>query len=229
MNNILILGDGLLGSEIHSQTQWPFLSRKHDHFDFNNLYIYQEWLMPFDTILNCIGYTNTYDKNRDLHWKTNYESVCNLVDFCNLSNKKLVQISTDYVYADSISPASEEDIPVHAKNWYSYTKLLADGYVQLRSRNYLLIRTSFKPKPFPYLRALVNQVGNFDYVDKISAMIIKLIEKNKQGVFNVGTKRKTIYELACQTNEDVEPLFGFLDESMPTNITMDLRKLNENI
>ena len=33
--------------------------------------------------------------------------------------------------------ASENDIPIHGNNWYSYTKLLADAYIELKSKNYL--------------------------------------------------------------------------------------------
>jgi len=225
--NCLILGDGLLGSEIQAQTRWPYISRKSNGFDFNNLYLYEDYLDPYQTILNCIGHTDTYSKERELHWKTNYISVCYLTDYCRKHKKKLIHISSDYIYANSNKPSSEDSVPVHAENWYSYTKLLGDAYVQGFSEDYLLIRTSFKPKPFPYEKALVNQIGNFDYVDKISEIIIGLINEGKSGVYNVGTKRKTIYELAVKTNPDVEPWFGSIDDTMPYNITMDLRKLNE--
>ena len=35
-NNIAILGDGLLGSEIHSQTGWDLISRKKDGLDITD-------------------------------------------------------------------------------------------------------------------------------------------------------------------------------------------------
>ena len=44
-------------------------------------------------------------------------------------NKKLLQFSSDYVYGNSVSNASEEDVPVHAKTWYSYSKLISDAYL----------------------------------------------------------------------------------------------------
>jgi len=34
---IIILGDGLLGSEINKQTNWEILSRKKTNFDINDL------------------------------------------------------------------------------------------------------------------------------------------------------------------------------------------------
>ena len=33
---IVVLGDGLLGSELVKQTGWDYISRKKDNFDINN-------------------------------------------------------------------------------------------------------------------------------------------------------------------------------------------------
>ena len=151
----------------------------------------------------------------------------NLVDWCNENNKKIVHISTDYIYSNSVSNASEDDVPVSNKTWYAYTKLLGDAYVQARAKDYLLIRTSFKPSPFPYPEAIITQIGNFDYVNKISELIIKLINKNAVGVFNVGTKRKTIYDLAVQTNADIRGAFRVLNKEMPRDITMNVSKMEK--
>jgi dTDP-4-dehydrorhamnose reductase len=56
---------------------------------------------------------------------------------------KLVHLLT-YLYSGSVSNASESDVPVHCNNWYGYTKLLADGLVQLESNNYLICRCTHK-------------------------------------------------------------------------------------
>lgn len=240
MNKKLVLGDGLLGSEIVKQTGWDYISRKKDGFDITK---FKEWnffldmikcvdeMLDTDIIINCIGYTNTYDPKPNKSIEINYKSVIELVDFCNLCEKKLVHISTDYIYGFSESEAKETDVPVHARNWYSYSKLLADAYVQYFCNDYLLIRTSFKPKPFPYENAIITQKGNFDYVDDIAKLIIQLIEKDASGIYNVGTEIKTIYELALET-KNVEKTNKLLDPSMPTDITMNLEKmrnkLNEN-
>jgi dTDP-4-dehydrorhamnose reductase len=226
-NNILVLGDGLLATEIIKQRNWSQISRKVNDFDITDIYSNDFMLEGYDTNVNCIGFKDTYSNDFDQHWKVNYEGVASLVDNCNFNSQKIVQISTDYLYSGSKDNASETDVPVHCQNYYGYTKLLADGYVQLKAENYLLIRTSFKPRPFPYQKALVSQFGNFDYVDVIAKMIIDLIEKDAEGVYNVGTERKSIYDLARQTRLDVEPLFGKLHPSMPMEVSMNLDKLHE--
>ena len=93
--------------------------------------------MNYNEIIKCIAHTDTYDKSRNLHWNINYKAVSDLVEICNKYNKKLIHISSDYVYSNSNPGSSEGDVPVHCNNWYGYTKLLGDAHVQLKSNNYL--------------------------------------------------------------------------------------------
>jgi dTDP-4-dehydrorhamnose reductase len=217
---VLVLGDGLLGNEIVNQTGWDFVSRKKHGFSIKNFdnFITKE----YDVVLNCIANTNTYSEDRESHWEVNCVFVDKLIDFCNRENKKLVHISTDYIYTNSVENASEDDVPVHCNNWYGYTKLVSDSIVQIRSNNYLIIRCTHKPKPFPYSDGWIDQVGNFDYVDTISSIIINLIKKDLKGVYNVGTKTKTMYELAKIT-KDVKGVKS--PNKTPKNTSMNLNKL----
>lgn len=222
---MIIIGDGLLGSNIKKITNWDLISRKKDNIDFTDLNTYIHLIESHNQIFNCVGFTDTYSEDKETHWKVNYESVANLVDYCNSTNKKIIHISTDYIYSNSKLNASENDVPVHCANWYGYTKLLSDGYIQLKSKNYLLIRCSFKPNPFPYENVVIQQ-GNFDYVDVISKLIIELINKNANGIYNVGTEVKTMYDLANRTKK-VKILDKKIHETMPTDISMDCLKLNK--
>lgn len=224
---VVILGDGLLGSYLKDKTQWDFISRKKDRIDFSNLDSYSSKLEEYDVVVNCIANTDTYSEDKNLHWEINYEGVANLIDFCNSSNKKIIHISTDYIYTFSKENASENDVPVHSRNWYGYTKLLGEGYVLLRAKNYLVIRTTQKKTPFTYPKAYINQVGNFDYVDKIGDLIIRLIESGATGIYNVGTDKKSMYDLALQTNDKVVATMDLFDPTTPTNLTMDLSKMKK--
>lgn len=227
INDVLILGNGLLGSEIQEITGWDYISRKKDGIEFNDPNSYAEFLGGYSIVLNCIAYTNTYSEERLLHWKTNYESVMNLVEIVNKNRQKLIHISTDYIYCYSKEFATEKDVPVHAENWYSYTKLLGDAHVQATCKNYLIIRTSFKPKPFPYSKGVTTQTGNFDYVDIISELIVKLIEKGASGIYNVGTSLKSMYDLATETKPDIKPSDEKIHETMPEDISMNIDKLTK--
>ena len=233
----LILGDGLLGKELYKQTGWDYVSRKKTGFDItkpetflNNLtdvYDGCDVAIKYTAIINCIACTDTYSNNKESHWNTNYVGVDNLIKFCNKWNIKLIHISTDYIYAYSKDDASELDVPVHCKNWYAYTKLLADGYIQLKSKKYLLIRSTHKEEPFKHETAWINQVGNFDYVSKISSLMITLIDNNAYGVYNVGTELKTMYDLAKMTKDTVIPVNKRFHSTMPSDVTINLDKLKK--
>tara|TARA_Y100001963_G_scaffold144970_1_gene217867 strand:- start:372 stop:1070 length:699 start_codon:yes stop_codon:yes gene_type:complete len=223
--NKLILGYGLLGSELVKKTGWDYISRKKDGIDFTDFSSYRDFIKDYDVIINCIAHTDTYSDDREKHWSINYEGVSTLVHLCNVLHKKLVHISTDFVYANSKSNVSENDVPVHCENWYGYTKLLGDGHVQLKSNDFLLLRGTHKKEPFPFEEGLINQIGNFDYVDKISDIIINLIEGNANGIYNVGTELKTTYDLAKRTKDDVISANKTFYTSQPVDVSMDLSKL----
>lgn len=230
--SIVVLGDGLLGTELVKQTSWDYISRKKNNFDIRDYKSYHKfflenyeasaWWTKYKTIVNCVANTDTYSTNKELHWDINYKSVIKLVDFCNKWGIKLVHISTDYVYTNSVSNASENDVPIHGNNWYSYTKLLGDSYVQLNENN-LVLRGTHKQKPFPYDRAWVDQIGNFDYVDVMASLIKQLIEKDATGLYNVGTELKTMFNLAGDVTPDFAPI------NVPKNVSMDVNKLKNVI
>jgi dTDP-4-dehydrorhamnose reductase len=219
----VIFGNGLLGGELAKQTQWDCISRKLSKIDICKPSSYEKYLHRYNEVINCIGYTDTSSTEREPSWSVNYVGVIDLVEMCNKYSVKLIQISTDYIYANSMRGKSEEDVPVHYSNWYTYSKLLADAYVQAKCNNYLLIRTSFKPSPFPWEGAWKDLRGNFDYVHVIAFLTRRLVEKKAQGIYNVGTKAKTMQQLAIQTRPECK---GILHESMPFDVTMDLTKQN---
>lgn len=233
-SKVLVLGDGQLGSELVKQTGWDYVSRKKDKFDINkvsslNNYVLQhfteigEVILKYNTIVNCIADTSTYSNDREPLWDINYKFAADLADYCNDMGIKLIHISTDHVYINSLSKATEETVPASGKNWYSYTKLVAEAYIQLRSKDYLIIRESHKPYPFPYEQAWRDQATNGDYTPKITRLIAKLINTDAKGIFNVGTEEKTWYNLTkheFNTKPVARPSFA------PEDVTMDLTKLN---
>ena len=93
------------------------------------------------------------------------------------------------------------------------------------SNDYLLFRTSFKPRPFPWDAAWSNLVGNFAYVDEIVPLMIDLINKNATGVYNIGKKEHSMYCLGKESNPEINSI---LKSEPPYDISMDLTKMNES-
>ena len=220
----LILGDGLLGSELVKQTGWDYISRKKNQ---KNLYELLEDIAESEanTVINCIGNTDTYSDDKDSMMDVNYKFVVELTMLLNNLGKKLVHISTDYVYSNSVQYAKETDVPIHNDTWYGYSKILSDGWVENFSNDYLLCRMTHKPKPFPYEKAWTNQIGNFDYVDNQAKRLVGLVNSDTKGIVNVGRETVSMYELAKQTKKDV--VRNECDYPVPQIITMNINKLKE--
>jgi len=136
---------------------------------------------------------------------TNVLGTINIIKYCQQFNKKLVFISTDYVFdgkkgnyvpEDSINPLSN----------YAKTKAAAELIVRTYP-NHLIIRTSFFGHTFPYDKAAVDQWSSKDYVDVIAPLILSSLKRNKNGIIHVGTKRTTTYEKAKRRKPDVEKVF----------------------
>jgi dTDP-4-dehydrorhamnose reductase len=219
---VIVLGKGKLGSEIVKQTGWDYLCRAEHEITIDN---FDEWktnLGEYNIIVNCIGNTDTYSDNKEKHWKANYELITFLAEYCDDNNKKLVHISTDYLYQNSVEDAKEDDEPMFEHTWYMFTKLLADEYLKKHVKNYLICRLSHKPYPFPYNSAWGDVMTNADYTPIISELVIKLINGNAEGLYNVGTDKKTIYDLAIRS-KNVEKILS--PPHIPKNTTMDISKM----
>jgi dTDP-4-dehydrorhamnose reductase len=225
---VLVLGDGLLGSELIKQTGWDYISRKKNDFNANKPeFIIFGGYDKYNVIINCIANTDTYSNDKESHMNVNVKFVQKLVDYCNFYNIKLVHISTDYLYAGSVINASENDVPVHCNTWYGYSKLIGDGIVQMYSEKHLICRCMHKKSPFTYKNAWIDQIGNFDYVENIASIIIEMVNKNLSGLYNVGTDLKTMYQLAIKTNPEVNPVFS--TDEVPKNISTNISKLNKDL
>jgi len=226
VSKVIVLGDGLLGSELVKQTGWDYVSRKKDKKDLFSL-LESVIFNDANVIVNCIGNTDTYSDDKESMMSINYRFVVQLVDELNLDSKKLIHVSTDYAYSNSVDNATEEDVPVHNATWYGYSKMLADGYIENFSDNYLICRMTHKAKPFPYKKAWKNQVGNFDYVDKQVERMVKLINEDASGIVNVGGEKTTMLELAYKTKQDIKS--NECNHPVPTNVTMNTNKMKSLI
>lgn len=222
MSKVVILGDGVLGTELESVTGWPVESRKKTSLDINNIEKLSNIIYENDIIVNCIAFTDSYGGTRDEHWKINYVFPSTLSNLCLIEDKKLVHISTEFVYANNEEPPTEEDIPLPDNSWYAYSKLLADEYISFTNTNALICRLLHKPNPFPYPNVW-NVKTSGDLVDKIAILVKELIEKDAVGIFNVGTGSKNLSELAPNA-KIIEP-----PAHVPKDTRMNLDKLESFI
>jgi dTDP-4-dehydrorhamnose reductase len=101
----------------------------------------------------------------------------------------------------------EEDPLGPPPNYYALSKLVAEEIARTADRC-LVIRTSFRPRQWPYPTAFTDVYTSQDYIDVIAPMIAEAVLHLEQIPFDtlhVATERKTIYDLARRRSPDVKP------------------------
>ena len=168
-------------------------------------------LEEFDVIVNCIAKSNTRfcEDNYKSAYFSNVEVPKRLNDFCLKSGKKYVHISTGCLYDINSQPQKETDFLVAHCN-YTLTKWFAEKELE-DNEDCLILRPRllFDDRNVPV--NLLNKIYNFnklcnelDSITSISVLktsILKLIEANASGVFNVACDGYTsMYEIAHELN-----------------------------
>lgn len=203
--------------DIRSKHPWEFIDKNLS--EFSNI----------DSIIHCAAYTNVprSETNRLIAIEANILGSEHVGYMGRTTGKRVVYISTDYVYEGKNGNYTELDRP-KPFNFYGFTKLAGEAFMDENSD--LIIRTSFKPNAKWMFEAAFSDVyTSCDYVDVIAKEIVFLIKNNATGVFNVGTKRKTIYELAKIRNPDIKKMSknDVKDVALPVDISMDISKYLE--
>jgi len=243
-NNILVTGgSGLLGSEL-KKLMPDALFPTHNEVEVES----QQSLIDYGskhnikTIFHGAAYTSPPKIDNDpirALW-INIIGTSFIVDYCMVRNIRLIYMSTDYVFdgekivnstiTDITKGIYSEDDAVNPVNKYAWSKLGGECAVKMYD-NSLIIRASFGPKPFPYAKAFSNQYTSRLYVDQIAPIIVDLIKSNLTGIIHIGGKRRTVFEYAKETKEDVKPLFRYeVDFKVPkdTSLTSKYNKIRKD-
>lgn len=200
MKVLMTGGSGLLAKYLKIEADRP------THQELN---IAEDIIKPqeCDLIIHCAAYTDVVKAESDKFkcFRTNVFGTLNLLEA--YPQTPFVYISSEYAHK-----------PV---NFYSTTKSLAEQLV-MNHPQHLIIRTLFKPRPWPYDKAFQDQWTLGDYVDVIAEKIEKEISEwdRQSKMIYVGTGRKTMYELAKETKPDVVP--NSIKE-MPVKIPSDYK------
>lgn len=230
MKRILLTGgSGLLGQELMILNP-NIMAPPHNKLDIADVREFHklQYYPNFDTIIHCAALLDDKIIKDQPHMAimTNIVGTANIAMYASIMNIRLVFLSTDYIYkGDRVGGYSETD-EIMPFNFYAWTKL--GGECAVRGvKNHLIIRTTFGPPKFPYKQAFDDAYRSKDYVDVIAPMVYEAAISDLQGVINIGTERKTIYEYAKQRNTDVQPVnvrdSGF---SAPLDTSLNLDKWN---
>ena len=151
----------------------------------------------FDFCVNCAAYTNVEqaEKEQEMAFLVNAESVKNLAEACEDSEVKLIHFSTDYVFdGNKTTPYTESD-PTEPLNVYGASKLLGEQYIQEETNRYLIFRTSWlysdigknffntirsKAEAGEALNITTSQKGTPTNAYDLAAFILKIISVNTE-------------------------------------------------
>src|SRR5690606_35337099 len=127
-------------------------------------------------------------------WEVNVVGTRNAVSATAASGARLVHISTDYVFWGDTGGYSEADTPGPVRNYYALTKLVAEEAARA-AQDHLVIRTSFRPRTWPYPEAFADVYTSQDYVDVIAPDIALAVARSlgiDLETLHIGTARKSV-------------------------------------
>ncbi|RIH85070.1 dTDP-4-dehydrorhamnose reductase [Calidithermus terrae] len=159
--------------------------------------------------LHAAAYTDVAraEQEREQCWAVNVGGTRNVVRALQGSGVFLVHISTDYVFWGDRGNYREDDPVGPVRNYYALSKLVAEEVVRVLPQH-LVIRTSFRPSPWPYPTAFTDLYTSQDYVEVIApeiALALRELEHIPYTTLHIATERKSAYELAVRTRPDVRP------------------------
>lgn len=169
-------------------------------------------------------------------YKINVEGAQNVVNACRLKTKKIIYVSTDFVFDGENTPVSgysEEDVP-RPLNWYAKTKYKAEEIVKSSGLPFVIMRLAYpyQQNDFvlkkDFVHAIIERLKNNQpvaavtdhimtptFLDDFAVCIDTLIKNNATGIFHtVGSQSLTPYDAAML----IANKFG-LNQSLITKTT----------
>lgn len=148
-------------------------------------------------------------------WAVNVYGTQNIVDACKNSNKKIVYISTDFVFDGTKKNYSEDDKP-NPLNWYAKTKYEGEKLIQESGLDYLITRIAYPYRAFfernDFVRGIISKLEKGEklnmitdhiivptFIDDIANALDVLITTQQKGIFHVvGSQKVNPYESAVK-------------------------------
>lgn len=156
-------------------------------------------------------------------YQINVKGTENVVNACRDAGKKIIYISTDFVFDGENTPEggyTEKDTP-NPINWYAKTKYLGEEIVRNSGLPFLIVRIAYPyqkeefalKKDFAHamlgrlqnnqpIAGVIDHLMSPTYLDDIALALGVLIEKKQTGIFHVvGSEFISPYDAALQIAE----------------------------
>ncbi len=183
-------------------------------------------------IVHAAAYTNVSGAENEKAncWRVNVDGTRNLVKAASERGIPIVHISTDYVFYGDTGMYKEDDPLGPVRNYYALSKLVAEELVRSVPKH-LVIRTSFRPREWPYPSAFDDVYTSQDYVDILApeiALAILHLDAISYETLHIATERKSVYDLAKRRKPDVQRGSKLnANVSLPDDISLDISRWQE--
>lgn len=156
-------------------------------------------------------------------WRVNVEGTRNIVSACEETGKRLIYISTDFVFDGKKEDEYTEDDQPNPINWYGVTKYEGEKIVQNSTAPWTIARTAYpyrasfakidfvcglidRFKKGQSLSMVTDHLMTPTFIDDIASALAVLIETSATGIFHVvGSQHLSPYDAALT----IADVFGF--------------------
>lgn len=161
------------------------------------------WVFHFAAYTDVQGAEKERElKEQSMAWKVNVDATKHIASLCKQLGKRLLYLSTDYVFDGTKDVYTEEDVP-HPQGFYAETKWHGEKAVQELGNQGLILRIANPYRSHPVgkkdfvhkmkerleanlpIAAPSDQLLTATFIDDLATALRVLIKNNASGIFNV--------------------------------------------
>ena len=237
MKKILITGGaGRFAQHIkslcESDENYKLLLPTKQDMDFRDLEnckrYFEEHKNDFDYVIHSGGLSSPMVRHKKYPTDSiqkNIIGTANVAVICEKYNKKMIYISTNYVYP-GIEGNYTEESELKPFNNYGWSKLGGECAVH-HYDNALILRVCMNAVPFPHERAFTDVISSHMYADEAAGVTLKLLDE--VGIINVGGKAQSVYDFVVEHEPNVGKISvnEVIDVEVNTNSSMNIKKMEK--
>ena len=156
----------------------------------------------FDYVIHAAGLSSPMRRHEEKPTDSiqkNIIGTANVTLHCERFKKKMVYISTNYVYP-GIDGDYNEQSELKPFNNYGWSKLGGECAVH-HYKDSLILRICMNARPFPHDKAFTDVISSHMFNDKAAKITLKLLDE--VDIVNVGGEAQSVYDFAVQEKPDV--------------------------
>jgi dTDP-4-dehydrorhamnose reductase len=181
-------------------------------------------VLEYDIVIHAASVLSIEsEQNHQKAWNVNVRGTENVARVCKELGKRLVYISTDYVFSGREGNYSEESQPAPI-NYYGFTKWCGEE-VSKFCPNHLILRVPFRVAPWPHPVAYADAWSSCRWLPEVVPDVIAAAESPMTGILHIGGQRRTCSNMAQATGcERHAPRGTWTMFKIPEDVSLDSSK-----